>query len=309
VTGGESSGFKILAQLGARKGHLSYANLKEMLMECSAPGTIHDEELLAYLAGERVSPAVPQHLAHCQSCKSKLADYRRIEHTLIGRLYRWNCPPNQILGEYELGLLSAEVAAAVKTHLSTCALCAAEVATLADFLADDATLAEHPALPRHRDPISPPSSNSHGPAHVAKRALDQIREQSSEGIRRIVANLLPPQPRYAYQRDVGNTLEAVTWPRRYSAEDVSISISVERETNRRDSLQLIGFVTRNGAALEALQGLPVILASQANIQYAQNVDELGNFVFSSVVPATYTLELQFPDRTIVIDALPVAVQD
>ena len=281
-------------------------------MECSAPGTIHDEELLAYLAGERVSPAVPQHLAHCQGCKSKLADYRRIEKTLIGRLYRWNCPPNQILGEYKLGLLSPEEAAAVKNHLSTCALCTADVATLADFLADDATLAEHPALPRHRDPISPPASNSHGPAHIAKRALDSIREQSNEGIRRIIAHLQPPQPRYAYQREAGNalnTLEAATWPRRYSAEDISISVSVERETSRRDALQLIGFVNRNGATLDALQGLPVTLASQANVQYAQNVDELGNFVFSSVAPATYTLELQFPDKTIVIDALPVALQD
>jgi hypothetical protein len=53
----------------------------------------------------------------------------------------------------------------------------------------------------------------------------------------------------------------------------------------------------------------VLLASQANIQYAQKVDELGNFVFSSVAPETYTLELQFPERTIVIDALPVALQD
>ena len=281
-------------------------------MECSAPGTIHEEELLAYLAGERVSPLVQQHIASCRSCSLKLEDYRRIEHSLIGKLYRWDCPPNQILGEYELGLLSGEVAAAVKRHLSTCALCAADVATLADFLTDDATLVEHPALPRHKDPVSPPSPNSHGPAHVAKRALDQIREQSSEGIRRIIANLLPPQPRYAHQREVGNVLntpEAMTWPRRYSAEDVSISISLERETNRRDSFQLIGFVTRNGAALEALQGLPVLLASQAHVQYTQKVDELGNFVFSSVVPATYKLELQFPDRTIVIDTLPVTIRD
>lgn len=277
-------------------------------MECSAPGTIHDEELLAYLAGERVSPVVPQHLASCQSCSTKLSDYRGIEHTLISKLYRWDCPPNQILGEYELGLLSNEVAADVKRHLRTCALCAAEVSTLADFLTDDATLVEHPALPRHKDPVSPSSPNSHGPAHVAKRALDHIREQSSDGIRRIVATLLPQQPRYAHQREL-NTLEAVTWPRRYSAEDISISLSVERESNRRDSLQLIGFVTRNDAALETLQGLPVLLASKTSVQYTQNVDELGNFVFSSVIPATYTLELQFPNRTIVIDALPVTVQD
>ena len=278
-------------------------------MECSAPGTIHDEELLAYLAGERVRPVVPQHLASCQSCTTKLADYRRIEHKLIGKLYRWDCPPNQVLGEYELGLLSGEVAAAVKRHLSRCTLCATEVATLADFLADDATLAEHPALPRHKHPVSPPVSNNHGSAHIAKRALDQVREQTGEGIRRIIANLLPPQPRYALQREVGSTLDAATWPRRYSAEDISISVSVEPETSQRNSLQLIGFVTRNGAALEALQGLPVLLASQAHVQYSQNVDELGNFVFSSIIPATYTLELQFPDRTIVIDALPISIQD
>jgi hypothetical protein len=225
---------------------------------------------------------------------------------LIDKLYRWDCPPSQILGEYQLGLLDRDLTTAVKMHLRTCALCATEVGTLADFMADDLTLVEHPVAPHHRDPIAPPSSNSHGPAHVAKRVLDSVRERSSEGVRRIIANLVPPQPRYAHQRVVNN---AVTWPRSYTAEDVNISISVEPETSRRDSLQLIGFVTCKGATLEALQGIPVLLASQANTQYAQNVDELGNFVFSSVVPATYTLELQFPERIIVIDALPVALQD
>jgi len=53
----------------------------------------------------------------------------------------------------------------------------------------------------------------------------------------------------------------------------------------------------------------VLLASQANVQYTQNVDELGNFVFSSVITGTYTLELQFPDRTIVIDSLSIAISD
>jgi len=281
-------------------------------MECSAPGTIHDEELLAYLSGERVRPVVTQHLASCQSCSSKLADYRQMERILLDKLYRWDCPPNQILGEYQLGLLSTETASAVKRHLSTCVLCSAEVAILADFLTDDVTLVEHPALPRRRDAVTYSSPNSRGAAHEAKQVLGRVREQSSDGIRRVIANLLPPQPRYAYQRELGNvlnTLQVVAWPRRYAAEDISISISVERETSRRDVLQLIGFVTRKGATLEALQGIPVHLASQANTEYAQNVDELGNFVFPSVAPATYTLELHFPERTIVIDQLPVALQD
>jgi hypothetical protein len=66
-------------------------------MQCSKPGTIRSEELLAYLAGKKVRPAVTQHLASCQYCSSQLAAYRRMERTLIKNLYRWDCPPNQIL--------------------------------------------------------------------------------------------------------------------------------------------------------------------------------------------------------------------
>ncbi|HWZ19629.1 MAG TPA: hypothetical protein VNW73_12600, partial [Ktedonobacteraceae bacterium] len=99
------------------------------------------------------------------------------------------------------------------------------------------------------------------------------------------------------------------WPRSYSAEDFNISIQLDRGASRRDSLQLIGFVTRKGSSLESLQGIPVVLSSQTNAVYQQNIDELGNFVFSSISPATYTLELQLPDSTIVIEQLPVALQN
>jgi hypothetical protein len=43
--------------------------------------------------------------------------------------------------------------------------------------------------------------------------------------------------------------------------------------------------------------------------YTQTIDELGNFVFSSIVPATYTLEVQFPDGVIVVEPLPVTAQE
>ncbi len=213
-------------------------------MECSEPGTIRDEELVAYLAGEKVRPAVVQHLTRCQRCSSQLATYRRIELKLISKLYRWDCPPNQILGEYQMGMLSSEQALNVKNHLRMCVLCAAEVATLTEFLAHDRMLAE---------PVSV-----------------------------------------------------------YSAEDVSISIQIERGPSRKDSLQLIGFVTRQGTTLEAMQGTPVrlsTLASTGKTVYTQNIDELGNFVFSSLVPATYTLELQLPEGIVVIDQLPVTTEE
>ena len=268
-------------------------------MECSEPGIIRDEELLAYLSGEQVRPVVQQHLSRCPRCSSLLADYRRIELSLTSKLYRWDCPPNQILGEYQLGLLHTDLATNVKVHLSTCVLCAAEVAALAEFLADDPLLVE-------RVPVQPSSLNNHyhAPQEV-KRFADRLRDPGT-GVRRIIAALLPPQPRFAYQRHVAGSQ---VWPRRYTAEDFSISIQVERGTSRKGSVQLIGFVTRWGSALEALQGVPVVLSSPTSTVYTQNVDELGNFVFSSIAPATYTLELQFPESTIVIEQLPVALQD
>jgi hypothetical protein len=287
---------------------ISTVDQKETVMECSEPGTIRDEELLAYLAGESVRPVVVQHLARCQRCTAQMTAYRRIELTLTSKLYRWDCPPNQVLGEYQLGLLSKELTVAVKNHLGICVHCAAEVATLTAFLAHDPIFAERAVV--GTQPSS--QNNNHRSAQGTKSVADRLREQSSAGVRRIVATLLPPQPRLAFQRDM---TQATLWPRRYAAEDVSISVQVERDTNRRDSLRLIGLVTRKGQALEVLQGTQVLLSTQdvgislPGAQYTQTIDELGNFVFSSIAPATYTLELQFPESVIVIDQVPVAPQD
>ena len=280
-------------------------------MECTKPGAIRDEELLAYLAGENVRPFVVQHLAECQHCSSQMAAYQRVELALTSKLYRWDCPPSQVLGEYQLGLLSKELTAAVKNHLAMCVLCATEVVTLTEFLAHDPLLTERAPVPSVSVQTSSPHNN-HRSGQGAKGVLDRLSDRSRAGVRRIVATLLPPQPRFAYQREIS---QATLWPRRYSAEDLSISIQVERGTSHRDALQLIGLVTRKGEALDVLQGTPVLLSAQDagksfdGTQYMQSIDELGNFIFSSIAPATYTLELQFSESTVVIDQLPVVLQD
>ena len=280
-------------------------------MECTKPGAIRDEELLAYLAGENVRPFVVQHLAECQHCSSQMAAYQRVELALTSKLYRWDCPPSQVLGEYQLGLLSKELTAAVKNHLAMCVLCATEVVTLTEFLAHDPLLTERAPVPSVSVQTSSPHNN-HRSGQGTKGVLDRLGDRSRAGVRRIVATLLPPQPRFAYQREIA---QATLWPRRYSAEDLSISIQVERGTSHRDALQLIGLVTRKGEALGVLQGTPVLLSAQdvgssfAGTQYMQSIDELGNFIFSSIAPATYTLELQFPESIIVIDQLLLALQD
>ncbi|HVU70009.1 MAG TPA: hypothetical protein VHD63_22955 [Ktedonobacteraceae bacterium] len=273
-------------------------------MECSEPGLIRDEELLAYLAGERVRPVVEQHLARCPRCSTRLADYRRQELTLISKLYRWDCPPNQVLGEFHLGLLDPEASLAVKFHLRTCVPCSLELSTLGEFLSNDPLLVTQPA------PLFAPeqtrTNNHHALPPAPGAFIERLLDHAGAVKRQIIAVLLPPAPRLSYQRAAASS--AALWPRRYVADDFSISLQVERASGRADTFQLIGFVTRKDMSLEALQGMPVLLSSQAEQVSAQNVDELGNFVFSSLVPATYTLELQSPDSIIVIEQLTVEAQ-
>jgi hypothetical protein len=145
----------------------------------------------------------------------------------------------------------------------------------------------------------------------ASHVLHSLHEWARAGhrlsadLRRIVARLLPPQSQLA----LGVRGSQAVWPRRYTAEDVSIDVQLERAANPKDTLQLIGFVTRKGVTVKTLQGTAVHLSSHAQTVYTQTIDELGNFVFSPIIPATYTLEVLFPDGIVVIEQLLVTAQD
>lgn len=270
-------------------------------MECTEPGIIDDEELLAYLAGEQVRPIVVQHLARCQRCSSQLATYRRMEASFHHKLYRFDCPPGHLLGEYQLGMLDAGTATQVEQHVSQCQHCSAEMVALSTFMAQAPLPVSLAAQPAHAV-----AQNNHHPVQDVQRVWDAARGQAEQGVRRVLASLLPPQPRVAFSREANQQAQA--WPCRYVAEDVTVTLQLEQSTNHTGTLQLIGFVTRNGVALAALHDLPVQLTSAAQTVYTQHIDELGNFIFAELAPATYTLELQFPAETIVIDQLDIALQ-
>jgi hypothetical protein len=53
----------------------------------------------------------------------------------------------------------------------------------------------------------------------------------------------------------------------------------------------------------------VRLLTSANVISTQQIDDLGNFVFAPIMPATYELELQLPEGIVVIDQLPIASQE
>ena len=266
-------------------------------MECREPGAISNEELIAYLEGEKVRPAVVEHLARCQKCSSQLVSYRRMERKLSQKLYRWDCPSNQVLGDFALGLVDGNHAVAIQAHLRMCVLCSAEMVTLTNFLAADPL----PVVSGRVGPAAP--RNVQQPLQEMKRTLGQMREQTLEGARRIAALLLPPQPGFAHQRSQAQA--GLAWPRNYQAEDVNISLQLESSPRQRGALQLIGLVTRQGKAIDALQGTPAQLMTVDGVIQTQYIDELGNVIFPALQPTTYTIELQLPEGIVVIDQLPV----
>jgi hypothetical protein len=294
--------------------------IRGTLMECSEPGTFRDDELLVYLDGAPGRTAVAAHLAHCPSCSQKVARYRQLEQQLTGKLYRWDCPSSQVLGEYHLGLLGNQECLQISQHLSACVLCAAELATLSHFLEYDSLLVERGNVVQDHGSAPVLSHNHHevpvptivGSAWQVVERLQGRAEEALVGVRSIVATLLSNSPQLAPQRDV--VAQGSSWPRRYMADDVLISLQLERDPHAQAStqMQLLGLVTRTGGALEAFQGVPVLLREQRTSTrpegavYTQHIDDLGNFLFSALVPALYTLELQVPAGIVIIDPLDIA---
>lgn len=274
---------------------VSYADLKEKLMECSKPGVVRDEELLAYLTGEQVRPVVIRHLASCTACAARLKRYKYIDLTLTSKLSRWDCPSSLILGEYEQGLLAPEHERMIGKHIRLCQPCATELAELQQFMAYDLIPAYSPS-PASLVSQTPPVTS------LIEPALQWLHGQADAGVRWIVAVLVTPQPRLVFQREIAPTS---TWPRRYVAEDLTISLQLESERpgSTGSGLQLIGFVNREGAPLQILQGTPVVLSQAGRVLETQEIDDLGNFVLSSIPQADYRLELKFPERTVVIEDL------
>lgn len=219
-----------------------------------------------------------------------------MEHKLIRKLYRFDCPPSLVLGEYQLGLLDGPTVAQVKSHLSNCELCHAEVVSLTTFLTQE-------SLPAELSPVgvqSTATTYDHRLVQDARRVWERIQAQAQESVRRVIASLLPPPPRPVLRG------KGAEWPRRYEGEEVSISLQLEQSPGRDGTLQLIGLVKCHGMALEDLVGTLVQLLSTSQETYTQQIDDLGNFIFAALIPDTYTLEMRFPDKVVVIEGLVIA---
>jgi hypothetical protein len=240
-------------------------------MNCVSPPPIADRDLLAYLDGETWED-VARHLAQCPHCRERAEELARWQQALMGRLYRHECPPALALGEYHLGLLPPNEAAAVKAHLAACPHCRREVAELDAYL----------------DGLQPSLAD-----HLVDRTVEQLRL--------VIARLLSPpgpalSPAYAGVRGEEQA------PALYEAEEIQIAIEIEDDVDVPGRKVILGLVlgaeSPGGEALLWQTGRPIAAAP---------LDELGNFVIPDIAAGSYDLIVTGPRVEVHIENLDVGV--
>src|SRR5512141_3070774 len=104
-------------------------------MRCSSPEAVTPEDIVAYVDGD-APPRVVEHIRSCPSCRAEARQYAQVQGRLHQALHRFDCPTPLALGEYNLGLVSAEDRTHIAAHVLECPACADELRALRAFLAD-----------------------------------------------------------------------------------------------------------------------------------------------------------------------------
>jgi len=230
-------------------------------------GAVTPEDLIAFVDDE--APGQIGEAIRADPASRAAADsYAQSQRRLRERLYRFDCPAPQLLGEYDLGLLAPAERTRVAAHVVDCPRCTAEMRMLRDFMA---------------------SADAAPPVGAVER------------VRRIVATLLPPPPLVSPHASLRGAEDATT--RTYRAGDVTITLDMGAPV-RRGRTSLMGLIWRDGDDLTAIAGSTVALLRDG--ESAQTtIDEVGNFAFDDITPGTYRLEVTLGDDCITIEGVSI----
>jgi anti-sigma factor ChrR (cupin superfamily) len=236
-------------------------------MKCTQPGTVTDDDLVAYVVGEG-SPAIAAHIQACPHCTEAAQSYARGEQRLRRVLDRFDCPSPDLLSAYQLDLLSPVERQQIAAHLVLCPRCADERRILQKFLADD--------FP---------------PARVSVGILD-----------RIVATLVPPPRQLVLTtRGAGDNASQT-----YRAGELTLTLRADYDRWQSRGVLTGLLVRETDAAGAPLAGeASLIPAEGTGSGYTTPVEETG-FVFEDILPGTYRLELALTDRLIVVEDLKIS---
>lgn len=251
-------------------------------MSCVRTNELSDGALLAYLAGD-ADAAITAHLAECTECQQRAAALASLEQRLTATLYRLACPSPLELGEYQLNLLSAADTRAVAAHLNQCPHCAAEIATLTNYLAEVA-----PAIEREETPPLVERNR----ILVARLVEGFSKLGAPAGLTAAAAGLR------------GDAEEQLV----YEVDGIQVIIDVQNDVQYPTQRVLLGLVLGLPASQTVTAHLwrteqpPAELGAAARRDESLQpmattmVDELGNFVIAALPPGAYDLILS-SDKT------------
>jgi len=242
-------------------------------MECIAPHNITEEQLLAYSDGEADETTL-EHIGRCPYCAEQARAITATQSILRVLFQRIECPEAHTLGEFHMGLLSADERPVIKDHLNSCPDCAKEVSDLEHFLQDVRT-----------EFMAPPLQTQ---------------------LKRLVARLAPSPPGPADQQPAFAFRGAATAPLDiYQAEDIKMVVGLEADGLRAGRKMLLGFTTRKGKPIESLAGAHVQLSRGGQAVALEQVDTLGNFIFSDLASGEYELMLFTDQEQVVVEMIVI----
>jgi hypothetical protein len=239
-------------------------------MDCTTPPEPDDWELLAYIDGEADGQVVT-HLEECPHCRERARRMNRLQGRLTARLYHVTCPSPAALGEYHLGILPPERAAAVAHHLEECGSCAQEVAQLQDYSIDLIPTLE----------LAP---------------LEQARERVNVLVARLANGApgggVPGQPTYGGVRreDEASYL--------YEAADIQIVIEIRDDATQPDRKTVLGLVV----GVDPGEVKAYLWQAEACIAIIP-IDELGSFAIPNLEPGSYELIVSGPQIEVHVQEL------
>jgi hypothetical protein len=250
-------------------------------MDCLHPLAPNDEELLqSALDGEALSAEARTHLEQCPTCQQHLASYKHTHTILVSHLYRSQCPASTALSLYCADLLPPGERLSIAQHLQDCPLCAAEAADARQFLAQP------------YDDLLPSLSPKGLYAAISRIFATPVKQQAQLVLR-------------------AGSSEAA-WPRQYRADSINLSLHLSRASS--GEYILLGIISDPVEPIETFTGLMAELYPAAGGKdtnraekplLSEQVDDLGNIVFSHVPVGDYVMIVHLPERELVIEGIDI----
>jgi len=100
--------------------------------KCIEPGTIDEEDIIAYVSGESTAK-VRDHIARCPACRARADSYAELQSALLARLYRLHCPSPEALRAFAAGRLGGAWRKQVSQHVRDCVHCREELETIREY--------------------------------------------------------------------------------------------------------------------------------------------------------------------------------